>query len=638
MESVGLILYFSGFGNYAFLFFFLEFNEICNFRTAQSLLLLKRNCIAMNKFVINLCFILVLVNLSTEAQKISYVLSFPEPQTHYVEVEMVIEGVKSKSVNMAMPVWAPGSYMVRDFPRNVESIFAFSKSGSPLVITKTKKNSWNIQYNEAVLKVKYKVYAYELTVRTSFIDDEHAFLNGSSIFMFIEGLETVPHQVKIVPFASWKVCSVALPKIHNSDWEYSSENYDLLIDSPFEIGNHQVFNFDANGVKHEVAFFGSSNANLDQLRNDMIKICNESTTVFGNLPCKYYLFIIHNVSSGGGGLEHLNSCTVQANRFSYNIEKSYLGTLSTIAHEYFHLWNVKRMRPIALGPFNYNEENYTNMLYVSEGFTAYYDDLITRRAGLCTPAKYLETIAGNISYLANTPGNSIQSVADASFDAWIKYYKTNENSTNTTVSYYTKGSLIALILDLKIREVTGNRKSLDSLMKAVYTKYYLKLNRGFTDDEFKKEANLIAGKDLNYIFDRYVYGTDSIPFNDFLSTVGLKIEQTNLNEMSPSIGATFTAVKNTVAIVTRNSPAWFAGLNVNDEVIAIDNYRVTDDIAKMIQGKPLNKTIKLLINRAGVLKEMDVMVMNLAKATFAISKIENSTPLQTQTYNSWIID
>jgi predicted metalloprotease with PDZ domain len=175
-------------------------------------------------------------------------------------------------------------------------------------------------------------------------------------------------------------------------------------------------------------------------------------------------------------------------------------------------------------------------------------------------------------------------------------------------------------------------------MKAVYTKYYLKLNRGFTDDEFKKEANLIAGKDLNYIFDRYVYGTDSIPFNDFLSTVGLKIEQTNLNEMSPSIGATFTAVKNTVAIVTRNSPAWFAGLNVNDEVIAIDNYRVTDDIAKMIQGKPLNKTIKLLINRAGVLKEMDVMVMNLAKATFAISKIENSTPLQTQTYNSWIID
>ncbi|CAN5601060.1 PDZ domain-containing protein [soil metagenome] len=562
----------------------------------------------MHKYLIFLLLLVFKMEPIT-AQSLSYTLSFPEPQTHYVNVRMEITGIKASSLVLKMPVWTPGSYLVREFSRNVESLEVL-KDTSSLKIEKLSKNSWKVNTGGAAsLIVNYKVYAFELTVRTSFIDEDHAYLNGASIFLFAEGFTSRPCKVTIKPWKNWTKISVALdPVVESNPWTVLAENYDLLIDSPFEIGNHLLFKFTAAGVPHEVAMFGEGNFDVDRLQRDMTKIIEECTRIFGEHPCKRYVFIIHNLNSGGGGLEHLNSTTLQTGKWQYAQESSYNGFLALVAHEYFHLWNVKRLSPEALGPFNYDEENYTNMLYVTEGFTAYYDDLITRRCGFYSPDAYLNILSGNISYCDNTPGAKIQPVSDAGFDAWIKYYRPNENSTNATVSYYTKGSVIGAMLDFAIIGATKGDKNLDDLMSYLYQEFYKKLHRGYSDREFIEATSKIAGINMDSFFNDYVYGIKSIPYAQFCSEMGLKISNSNEKQTTSWLGAS-SSIKDgklTVTSVERNSPAWVAGINVNDELIAMDQYRLNDDLARlMAMKKPGDKSV-FTVSRAGYIRLVDV--------------------------------
>jgi predicted metalloprotease with PDZ domain len=306
---------------------------------------------------------LVLFVMTTKAANIEYSISFTEAKGHYVDVLMNIKANKGKKVELKLPTWAPGSYLIREFSRHVEEVKATANNAS-LKVTKKDKNTWVVDNpNGADITVQYRVYAFELTVRTSFVDDSHAYLNGSNVFMYVEGRSDEKASVKVNPLPSWKKISCALPS--NSKNEFIAENYDLLADSPFEIGNQDLIEFTAQGIPHTVAMVGGGNYDAEKIKTDFTKIINEATSIFGTHPCKNYLFIVHNVPSGGGGLEHLNSTTVQVNRFAYSNEATYRSFLGLIAHEYFHLWNVKRLRPVALGPFNYNEENYTRMLWVA---------------------------------------------------------------------------------------------------------------------------------------------------------------------------------------------------------------------------------------------------------------------------------
>lgn len=584
-----------------------------------------------------LIYCLLFVACCSSSFAIDYRLVFDEPQTHYITVQMTVNNAKAGDLEFHMPVWAPGSYLVREFSKNVESFSAIGEKGNKLEIARNGKNSWVVKAPKGNVVVTYKVYANELSVRTSFIDADHAYLNGTSVFMFIKNQIPNPCTVEVVPFSKWNVLSVALdPVVASNPWKVYAGNYDDLVDAPFEIGNHKVLKFTSSGVPHEVAMFGDANYNAEKLLTDMARVTAECAKVFGSHPCKRYLFIVHNLVSGGGGLEHKNSTTLQTARNGYSSESGYSGFMNLVAHEYFHLWNVKRMRPAALGPFDYDNENYTNMLYVSEGFTAYYDDLITRRCGFYSNAQYLEKVASGFSYCMNQLGAAVQSVSEASFDAWIKYYRPNENSGNSTVSYYTKGAAVGAVIDMTIRKNTNGKYSLDDVMKAMYDLYAVKLNRGYSDNEFIAMVSKLAGNDMKLFFEKYVYGTEILPFEAALKAVGCEIVNTNLIATKTYLGVVVASGKNTITTVDRNSPAWTAGLNVSDEIIGIQQYRFVDDISKYISTYKPNDTINMIINRGGMLRSFDVKLSKSPFVEYFITENDKADAVAKKNFANWL--
>ncbi len=548
----------------------------------------------MKKLILTLLLILPIL---LQAANISYEVSMPQPHTHYYHVKMNVTDYGKDYFDIQMPVWSPGSYLIREFAKGVEDVTAtFNKK--MLRAEKINKNTWRIYAEKANnVVINYKVYAFELTVRTSFIDASHAYFNGTSIFMYIDELKNTPHNLTIIPFKDWKKVSTSLPKMAGGKgFQYQAPDYDILVDSPVEIGNQETFDFTSAGVIHHVAMYGKGNYDVEKLKVDMAKITQACTDVFGENPNKEYTFIIHNINHGGG-LEHLSSTTLQADRWTYQ-GGSYKGFLSLVAHEYFHLWNVKRIRPITLGPFDYNNENYTNLLWVMEGFTSYYDELLLYRAGFYNEDEIMRRFTGSINSIENQPGNKVQPVTHASFDAWIKYYRSNENSYNTTISYYTKGSVIANMLDLEIINATKGKKNLDDVMQYLYNQYYKKENRGITDKEMQSALEKISGLKLDTFYEKYINGTQTFDYSKTLGYAGLKVEI--VENKNASLG--LAASGNKITKVYRGSSAYEGGLNVNDEIIAIDGYRVNGDVNDFVEGRKVGDEISVLINRGDIIQ------------------------------------
>jgi predicted metalloprotease with PDZ domain len=570
--------------------------------------------------------------------KIAFEVSFTEPQAHYVDVQMEITGNKKEHIEIKMPVWAPGSYLVREFAKNVENFAVSDDKGKALAAEKINKNTWRINSgkNSKVL-VNYRVYAFESSVRTSFVDDSHAFLSPTGIFMYLSGSIKQPATVTINPAKGWNKISTGLDNVKGKSNTFYSPDFDVLYDSPIEIGNQDIFEFKAAGVMHEVAMVGGGNYDKERLKKDMASVVEEETRIFGENPNKRYVFIVHNYNSGGGGLEHLNSTVLGATRFGYNHEATYQGFLSLVAHEYFHLWNVKRLRPAALGPFDYDNENYTTNLWIAEGFTAYYDNLIIRRANFHSPEKYLDVVAAEINMVENQPGNRVQPVSQASFDAWIKLYRPNENSGNSGISYYNKGALVALVMDLELLHATDGKKGLDQVMKAMYDEYYTKFGRGYTDAEFKSMVEKIAGKSFDNIYNDYVNGTKAIDYDKYLGFVGLALENTSAKKNTPFLGVTAATKdgKLLVSKITRNSSAWIGGVNVNDEIIGIDGYRVLD-LEKTMALKKVGNKISVLVSRDGVLKTLEVELTRDPSVKYKVIGVENPTDQQLRVRSKWL--
>ncbi|WP_242928308.1 M61 family metallopeptidase [Pontibacter vulgaris] len=571
------------------------------------------------------------------AADIKYTLSMPEPHTHYFEVEMELQGARKKYIDYKLPVWAPGSYLVREFAKNVESFEASDKAGKALSAQKINKNTWRVYSNKAdVVRVKYKVYAFELTVRTSFLDASHGYVNGTSMFMYPDGYQKENGTLVVKPYKGWNKVSTGLKSTGN--FTYTFPDYDILADSPLEIGNHEVLQFTANGIPHEVAMYGEGNYDAKRLTADMKKVTEEAISVMGELPVERYVFIVHNLQRGGGGLEHLNSTTLQTTRSSYGTESGYTGFLSLVAHEYFHLWNVKRLRPFPLGPFNYDQENYTSLLWVSEGITSYYDDLIARRAGMISPQRYLDVVAGSISSVENTPGNKIQTVSESSLDAWIKYYRRNENSNNAEVSYYTKGGVMGQLLNMEIMKSTKGEKSLDDAMRYMYNKYYKKLNRGYTEKEFQEAVELMAGKKMDAFFRDYINGTKTPDYNSYFEAAGLKL--VNVNEGSKEINwgaaTSQTNGRNVITSVARGSSSWDGGLNVNDEIIAIDGYRVEGNVNSFLAGRAIGEKVEVLVSRDGKLLTLEVPLVQDKNVRYRFEQVQNPTELQQKIFKKWL--
>ena len=565
-----------------------------------------------------------------------YIISFPHPETHYAHVKAIFKNWKGGDLDVHLPVWAPGSYLIREFSKNVESFSAVDLLNNNLKVSKTRKNIWTIQANKGDVIIDYDVYANELSVRTSYIDEEHAYMNGTSVFVFAKDYLSKKANVTVMLPSNWKTISVALDKVPNIENTFTAENYDDLVDAPFEIGNHKVFSFTSCGVHHDVAMFGQGNYNEEQLKKDMAVITEQALNVFGGQhPCKNYLFIIHNLNNGGGGLEHKNSTTLQTEKNGYTGE-DYKDFLTLVAHEYFHLWNVKRMRPKALGPFDYDNENYTNLLFVSEGFTAYYEDLIVFRSGFFTRDEFLQKIANSFSYSNNQLGAAIQPLNEASFDAWIKFYRPNENSNNTSVSYYSKGASVAASLDMIIRSKTAGKRSLDDVMQVLYQTYYLGYNRGFTDAEFKDAVSQIAGVSMNEFFNKHVYSTQRIPFDTIANEIGLDLEDNFVDAEKVYLGFNLSTGKNTISSVERNSPAWIAGLNTGDEIVAINDYRFNGDLTNSISNVKINDEVKLLISRNGLIKSFTLKAVNTPFVSYYLELTSSLTENQKKILKAWL--
>jgi predicted metalloprotease with PDZ domain len=539
--------------------------------------------------------------------EINYNLSMPVPQNHYYHIEMEINDLKRSEIEVKMPVWAPGSYLVREFAKSVNLVKAFDSKGKELAIKKISKNTWKVQNpSKGNIKIKYEVYAFELSVRTSFLDDSHGYFNGTSVFMYVGEHKDATGNLNISLPKEFSKISTALKSEGGNSFSY--ENYDQLVDCPVEIGNHREFSFMAAGVNHRIAMYGVGNYDIEQLKKDITKIVESETKVFAENPNKEYLFIIHNLTQGGGGLEHRNSTTLQVNRWTYQ-GSAYVGFLSLVAHEYFHLWNVKRLRPKELGPFNYDEENYTSLLWVMEGVTSYYDELILRRAGFYTDEQYIQKIFSSMNYIENLEGFNVQPVAHASFDAWIKSYRPNENSSNTQISYYTKGSVVAALIDFMIIKKYNGKKCLDDFLQVIYKKFYKKEDRGFTEFEFQKELEAFMKEDLSMFFDEYINGTEHIDYEKYFAYVGLLVQ--DQGEMMPNVGITARTKggKTIVSRVRAGSAADLQGINVDDEVIGLNGFRVdTESLNEAMRSFKKGDVLEFVISRDNIIKNVNIEV------------------------------
>jgi predicted metalloprotease with PDZ domain len=514
-------------------------------------------------------------------EPIRYTLNFPAPQTHYVDVTATVPTGGRPDVELMMAVWTPGSYLVREYARNVEAVTASGAGGRALDVDKSKKNHWRIATGGAsAVTVKYRVYCREMSVRTNWVEADFALLNGAPTFMTLADLVPRPHEITINPAAGWKRSVTALPSITGGDHRYKAVDYDTLVDSPIVIGNPAVYDFEVDGKKHSLVNVGEAGV-FDGARaaRDLETIVKEDRRLWGFLPYDRYVFF-NMITESGGGLEHKNSTVLMTNRWSTRTRRAYLSWLQLASHEYFHAWNVKRLRPSELGPFDYENENITRSLWIAEGFTDYYADLQVLRAGLQTRDEYLDDLSSTIELLQTTPGRLVQSAEMASFDAWIKYYRPDENSNNTSISYYTKGTVIAFLLDAKIRKATNGAKSLDDVMRVAYDKF--SGPKGYTQQDFRAVIEQVAGRSLKEFWESAVEGTSELDYTEALDAFGLRFRAASSLQDRASRAWLGITTRNdngrlVIAQVQRGAPADVAGLNVDDEILAIDEFRVRAD-------------------------------------------------------------
>ncbi|MGI8787588.1 MAG: M61 family metallopeptidase [Pyrinomonadaceae bacterium] len=575
------------------------------------------------------------VEVKTVAPTISYTVSMSKPWTHLLEVEMRLgwESMPEKT-ELKMPVWTPGSYLIREYARHVESFSAKDAGGNDLTWQKTNKNTWQIDTKGAKeIVVRYNVYANELTVRTNELNADHAFFNNAATLMFPKDNLNAASTVTIKPFGDWKIAT-GLPPVEGQANTFRAPNYDILYDSPFEIGDYKEISFEVEGKPHRFIIEGEGNYDLQKIARDVSKIIEQDYKLFGELPYHDYTFILN--TRGGGGLEHLNSTTLQFDRFGFTTK--YTNFLTLVSHEYFHLWNVKRIRPDALGPFDYENENYTKLLWVAEGGTAYYEGLQVERAGLISDEEFLDGKAKAIQSLQNRPGRFETSLEDASFNAWIKYYRQDENSINNQISYYDKGEIVNFLLDIEIRKSSGGAKSLDDVMRYLYNEFFKK-NKNYTPEDYQKTAEMMAGKSLDDFFSKYVRGTAEIDYNSILGGIGLRLSTGESAKQTAYLGANLKqdGDKLTVTSVPKDTPAYEQGLNANDQIVAVDGSRASQTfLASYLGEKRPNDKIKLTVFRFDQLRDIEIVLGGRAKQDFKIEAVENLTDEQKRLYQEYL--
>lgn len=582
--------------------------------------------------------------LTTSApEPIVYRVSMRAPASHEYEVEMRVPPLPDRdSVDLVFPAWAPGSYMVRDFVRHVFRLEIADNRGralAPADVVRVDKQRWRIASAGRAFRVRYRVFAFEATVRTSFLDDSHAYWNGTSLFFFVDGELGRPCRVTVAPAKpSWRIATALSPVTGRGGGRrltYAAADFDELADSPFEVGTHALATFSVGRTRFELALYGRTNADPARLCEILRKVVTATGRIFGGFPFRRYLFIVHALPVGSGGLEHRASVTMDIAGLSFEDESGYVRFADLAAHEFLHVWNVKRIHDSALGPFDYTRENYTRLLWLYEGITDYLAHVIILRAGVTLERQFLRMIAEDWPKYATRPGRNETSLEELSFEAWIKQYKPSENFTNRAVSYYEKGFWTAMALDLTLRRENGGRHGLPEMLRWLWDRFG-RSGRPIADVDVRAAAAAIAGRRLDRFFDRYVRGKDELPLPAMLRRAGLKVESRAewdeddkpAGERDPIrsrrarawTGLALHADRTTVRNVVPDSPAWRAGLTFNDEIVAVDGARIAaTTFAKRIADHPPGARVRVAYFRRDRLGEAMVTLSESPNRKLAVT-------------------
>ena len=577
---------------------------------------------------------------------ICYRLHPSDPAAHRFTVSCTVATPAPEGQRFALPAWIPGSYLIRDFARHIVAIRA-EAGGKPVRLDKIDKHTWQAapQKSAQPLTVTYEVYAWDLSVRGAHFDSTHAFFNGTSVFLRAIGQEASSCRVELLPpegkaFKDWRVATALEPAKGEKGSAkrygfglYRAENYDELIDHPVEMGCFTLATFKACGVPHDIAITGRHDCDLERLTDDLKRVCEWQIRFFGEpAPMQRYVFLVTAVGDGYGGLEHRASTALLCSRNDLpypgmeGLPESYRSFLGLCSHEYFHTWNVKRIKPAAFVPYDLDRENYTTQLWAFEGITSYYDDLALLRSGVITQKDWLELTAKTISNVHRAPGRLRQSLAESSFDAWSKFYRPDENTPNAVVSYYAKGALAALALDLTLRKESDGRISLDDVMRALWQRFG-KTGVGVGDDDIRQIAEELSGCDLKRFFSEAIHGTRDLPLKKLLAPFGIGLGWEKAK--APSLGVKTSADGNELKLATvyDGSPAQQAGLAAGDVLLAINGLRVTPSaFDKQLGRRHAGDEIAIHAFRRDELMEFSVRLDPPARETanLRIEKTANS--------------
>lgn len=557
-----------------------------------------------------------------------YTVSTQQPSRHFFQVSLQVRQPEPTGQIVWLPNWILGSYMIRDFARHISSVKAKTANGLLLNVKKLAKNQWQVeQYTGGDITLEYEVYAWDLSVRGAHLDQTHGYFNGTSLLLAVQGKEDQLHQLElVVPEQNeWRVATT-LDQVKTDErgfGVYQAANYLELVDHPVEIADFTQLSFNSGETPHKMVITGKHRADTQRLAEDLQKICQAAINFWGDAqpPFSQYLFQVMAVGNGYGGLEHRSSTSLLCSRDDLplttepkqKLGEKYKTFLGLCSHEYFHSWLVKRIQPDVLIKPDLHQENYTELLWVFEGFTSYYDDLLLARAGIISTQEYLDLLAQTMTRHIKTLGRFKQTVTESSFDAWTKYYKQDENTPNSVVSYYVKGALVALCLDLKLRQLSQQQISLDTLMRELWL-HYGKVGKGVNNNTVQEIAQRLVNQDLSEFFNLCLYSTEELPFVMLLSEQGVQLSYKYDNSKQQAVAC--LGVRGQIAEggyqlqnVWQGGAADLAGLSAGDVLIAVDGIKVSAQFEKNLASYAIGEKVTIHFFRRDELMQLELKLL-----------------------------
>ncbi len=575
-----------------------------------------------------------------------YTVDCTDPSRHVYRVSLALAGLAPGRHRLTLPVWA-GGYEIEDFSRRVFDLVVRGPAADTVPVGKVSKNTWVFDAASDAVTVTYAVYAFDLGTTRSHLDDTHAYWNGGTLFFYLDDDKGRPVAVHVRAPEGW-YASTALAGDPDDPLLFHAADYDELVDSPVEVGTHRRYTFLVEGKRHTIALWGEGNQDDARLVRDTRRIVEAEASLFGGLPYPHYTFIFHLAERSTGGLEHKNSTTCGFERFTFQPQARYRRALSLIAHEFFHLWNVKRIHPDMLGPFDYTREVHTHLLWAMEGFTSYYAALLLRRSGLYSVADYLELLSEDVKRYESQPGRFVMDLARSSFDTWLGEYHPNADTPNRAMSYYLKGSLVGLALDLDIRGRTGGQKSLDDVLRLLFQRYG-QYDRGFPESVYQETAEEMAGGSLAQFFGRYINGVDPLPLDAVLATAGLSLTRRTAVPGDGRdgdagshawLGVSTQMEQGRPVVRTAYDPGPAAGvLDAGDALVALNGIRIPDGDAlaeRVAANHRPGDRVELTVFRRDRLTTRPLVLGTAQPNQYRIERVAHPTAAQRATYAAWL--